>query len=269
MAVTNYFVWYWETFGVWGILIFVVLLGFVFRKYLGALFLDYVVDGLGSFLDNLIGIGIMGLDVGDFIAGIIIFFRFRKSVGNLWAFIALLEAWNFFLGFIPGVGEVFETIFGFIPAVTLLTLFFSKEDKAKEEGKSLEKNLEIAKNEGIETEEGKSLEKIKKLLEKRNFVEALENAKKANDSVKSRLNDYVDETNDKTMSVISQVGQQESAASGELKNLLDEGIAKSQELIQEAGNMASNENYESAVIAAKEAMGVIKATVEEYNKNLK
>lgn len=100
---------------------------FALRSYFKALIYatsyDYLIDGGLSFADELVGIGITGIDVGDWIAGGILFWKYRSIVG--WKFAALFaaEAANFGLSLIPGIGEGIEIFFNFFPIVSLVILY--------------------------------------------------------------------------------------------------------------------------------------------------
>lgn len=109
-----------------GVILIIIL--YSLRSYFGAviqsLFFDFGIDAGVSELDNFLsGIGLTGLDLGDFSAGFLIFFKYKKQLGIFWAFFLALEACNFFLGFIPGIGEGIETLFNFFPAITFIVLF--------------------------------------------------------------------------------------------------------------------------------------------------
>ena len=94
-----------------------------FTALLSSLFYDYVVDGALSFADNFVaGAGLVGFDIGDWIAGIIIFMRYYKQLGKGWALICALEAANFGLSLIPGIGEPIEWFFNFFPIITIVVM---------------------------------------------------------------------------------------------------------------------------------------------------
>jgi hypothetical protein len=114
--------------GVWiGIGIVVLLLLWVSRHYIGAvlssLFYDYGIDAAFSFADLLLPVSVAGIDIGDWIAAGIIYLRYRKQVGGIWAFIFALEACNFFLSFVPGIGEFFEWGFNLFPIISFVIVY--------------------------------------------------------------------------------------------------------------------------------------------------
>lgn len=99
---------------------------FALRSYFKALIYatsyDYLIDGGLSFADELVGIGITGIDVGDWIAGGILFWKYRPIVGWEVAALFAAEAANFGLSLIPGIGEGIEIFFNFFPVVSLVIL---------------------------------------------------------------------------------------------------------------------------------------------------
>src|SRR3989338_7743875 len=105
---------------------FVLALIYSLRSYIKALgtslFFDYGVDAGLSFGDELLGIGITGLDVGDWLGGVLMFLKYRQQVGTGWALLFLAEAANFGLSLIPGIVEGFEFFFNMIPLATFVVL---------------------------------------------------------------------------------------------------------------------------------------------------
>ncbi len=106
------------------ILLFIIyMLKSYFTALFSSLFYDYIIDGALSFADNfLYGAGIVGLDIGDLVAGIIIFMRYYKQLGWGWALLCGLEAANFGLSLIPGIGEPIEWFFNFFPIISLVVM---------------------------------------------------------------------------------------------------------------------------------------------------
>ena len=77
------------------IIIVVLVISFIFfRRYFSALFLDYVVDGLGSFLDNLIGIGAIGLDIFDWVAALWIFRKTKNPLARVFSVPTNCSLWD-------------------------------------------------------------------------------------------------------------------------------------------------------------------------------
>lgn len=93
-----------------------------FRPLSYAIGHDFI-DGLLSIADEFIGIGITGIDVGDWIAGGILFWNYRPIVGWKLAALFALEAANFFISFAPVFGGYVEIFFNFFPIVSLVILY--------------------------------------------------------------------------------------------------------------------------------------------------
>ena len=112
-----------------GVLFFLCAVVYFFRNYVKAffsgLFGDYVLDAGLSFGDELFT-GLAGIDIGDWLGATLLYLKYRKQVGDVFAFLLLAEAANFFiLSFIPGFGTGIEYFFNLFPLVTL-TLFFKQ-----------------------------------------------------------------------------------------------------------------------------------------------
>lgn len=110
-----------------GFLFFLCALVYFFRNYVKAffsgLFGDYFLDAGLSFADELFT-GLSGIDIGDWLGAALLYLKYRKQVGDVLAFVILLEAANFFiLSFIPGIGTVAEYFFNVFPLVTLILFF--------------------------------------------------------------------------------------------------------------------------------------------------
>ncbi len=106
------------------ILLFVI---YMLKSYITALFsslfYDYVIDGALSFADNFVaGAGLVGADIGDLIAGIILFLRYYKQIGWKWALLCAAEAVNFGLSLIPGIGEPIEWFFNLFPIISIVVM---------------------------------------------------------------------------------------------------------------------------------------------------
>jgi hypothetical protein len=94
-----------------------------FKALLSAASYDYLIDGGFSFADELVGIGITGIDIGDWVAAGILFWKYRPLVGNWWALLFAAEAANFLLSLIPSIGEGIEVFFNLFPLVSLVILY--------------------------------------------------------------------------------------------------------------------------------------------------
>jgi len=94
----------------------------------GSIF-ETVIDGGFSFADEAIGIGLAGLDVGDWIASILIYLRSRRHAGLFIAIFAAWEATNFLpVSLIPVIGtgvEIFTNIFPCYAVLKILTAIFA------------------------------------------------------------------------------------------------------------------------------------------------
>ena len=109
------------------LLFIVVAFLYAFRSYIGplltALFFDYVIDAGLSFADDVVGAGLAGVDIGDWVAAVILFTKYREQVGTGWAILFAAEAANFGLSFIPGIGEGIELLFSAVPIVSLVIFY--------------------------------------------------------------------------------------------------------------------------------------------------
>ncbi|MFA6888990.1 MAG: hypothetical protein WC254_05855, partial [Candidatus Woesearchaeota archaeon] len=114
---------------VWVIIaIIIIALVYTLKSYLSilasSLFYDYIIDGGLSFADNFVaGVGLTGFDVGDWIAAVIIFMRYRKQAGVGWALLFAAEAANLGLSLIPGIGEPIEWFFNIFPIITIVMIY--------------------------------------------------------------------------------------------------------------------------------------------------
>jgi flagellin-specific chaperone FliS len=161
----------------WIIIAFVLLfILYMLRSYFSALmsslFYDYVIDGALSFADNFIaGIGLTGLDIGDAIAGIIIFMRYYKQLGWQWALICGLEAANFFFSFIPVIGEPIEWFFNFFPIISIIVMI--KQYHANSTYTSIKGYYDfIAEEDSAAAEKWKgAVDKIKQYFESLNYTD--------------------------------------------------------------------------------------------------
>ncbi|QQG39997.1 MAG: hypothetical protein HYS81_01125 [Candidatus Aenigmatarchaeota archaeon] len=151
-----------------GIVLFVAL-ALVFRRYIETLAYDFLVDGLFSFADNFVfGLGLIGIDIGDWIAAMMIFNKEKKISGTGVGLFLAWEAANLIpLSFIPVVGDTLEIALGFFPAVTLSRMFFNKFGAAKENISSLETASALKESLGLDTKKdeeagNKAVEALKK-----------------------------------------------------------------------------------------------------------
>ncbi len=95
-----------------------------FKALLSAASYDYLIDGGFSFADEFVGIGLTGFDVGDWIAMVILFWKYVPVVGWKVALLFALEAANFIVpSFIPLFGTEIEVFFNLFPLVSLVILY--------------------------------------------------------------------------------------------------------------------------------------------------
>ncbi len=141
---------------------FILALIYSLRSYIKALFtslfFDYGVDAGLSFGDELLGIGVTGLDVGDWIGAILLFLKYRQQVGTGWALLFLAEAANFGLSLIPGIGEGFEFFFNMFPIVTFVVLL--KQHQANQIYTSIKEYADYLKQEQTTIEIKKEIQEI-------------------------------------------------------------------------------------------------------------
>lgn len=149
---------------------FILAILYSLRSYIRALgtslFFDYGIDAGLSFGDELLGIGVTGLDVGDWIGAALLFLKYKQHLGTGWAFLFAAEAANFGLSFIPGIGEGFEFFFNMIPLTTIVVLL--KQNQANAIYSSIKEYADYLKQ-----EQTTSIEGIKKELQE---IDALYNA---------------------------------------------------------------------------------------------
>lgn len=253
----------------------VLLITFIFfRRYFSALILDYVVDGGLSFVDNFIaGAGAIGLDIGDWIAAIIIFKKEKKITGGAIAMLAAWEATNFLpISLIPVVGEVVETFFGFFPAVFILRLLFNKFRPAEKKEKKLENEISISEQIGIDVNKQKKvLKDVKTLISKSAPVDALKlmKSKKPLEEVSSNLRDYVDNLVSDTGNVIQYIVKQNIQAPQGIINILQQGINQAGQLMQQAQGAEEEEDFETAINAAANANNIIRSAAQQFDNEFR
>lgn len=257
----------WMQIAVIGFLLFIVLAIF-FRRYITALIYDYVVDCGLSFADNLLyGAGALGLDIGDWIAALLIFIKERKITGGFMAGLVAWEATNFIpFSLIPGIGEVLEIIFNFFPAVTIGRLLFNKYGPAEKEEHKLEKEISLAERLGINvSEEEKVLKKAKKLIRSEDPVDALREEKKSDREISSKLINYANNLLSETNNIIQNIVNQNIQAPQEVINILREGINASEQSLQQAKNAAEKGDFETAINAAMSAKNTIINAAQQFD----
>ena len=226
----------------------ILVISFIFfRRYFSALIYDYVVDGGLSFADNFImGAGLIGLDIGDWIAALLIFKKEKKITGGAIAMFAAWEATNFLpVSLIPVVGEAVEVFFNLFPAVFIGRLLFNKFRPAEKKEHKLEKEISIAEKFGIRVSKEKEvLKKCKKLVNKSDPVEALKlmDSKKPIKEVSSKLGVRVDNLISDTNNMIQYIENQNIQAPQDIINILQQGIDEAEQLLQQAQSAEKKED---------------------------
>ena len=251
------------------IILIVLVISFIFfRRYFSALIYDYVVDAGFSFADNFIaGAGLIGLDIGDWIAAFIIFKKEKKITGGLFAGIVAWEATNFLpFSLIPVFGEVLEVIMGLVPSVFIGRVLFNKYGKAEKKERRLEEDVSIAEQLGIGvSKERKITIKMKKLIRKADPVDALKEADKPISRISSKLNRYVDGMISDTSNIIQSIVNQNIQAPQELVNLLQEGINEAGQLLQQAQSAEKKGDYKTAINSAMNAKNIIISAAQQFD----
>lgn len=246
----------------------VVLIVFVFfRKYISGLFYDYVVDAGLSFADNFVaGAGLMGLDIGDWIAAVIIFIKERRISGVFVAGFVAWEATNFIpFSMIPVVGEGLEIVCNLFPSVTLSRFLFSKYGKAKRKKHKIEEKLDLTDS---KEEYAEILDSIQNMIDSQNPVGAIEKEEEVDREVSESLIAYVNGLRDNTIEIIQELVHEDLRAPDELMELLQEGINKSEEYLQKSKEALDADDFKEAVSFADDAKNVIISAAENFQDNL-
>jgi len=242
-----------------------------FAHYKQQLINDFIIDGIGSLLDNFIaGLGALGLDIGDWIAAAIIFSRDKKIVGKPIAYLVAWEATNFLpLSFIPVFGEILEWLLCLVPASTIGKIFFDKSKAAKKEAVKFEEDMEVAKEAGILTSEEKSMdEKIQGLIKSGEYVDALKEAKADEKKITANLLRHIDGMIEEVNSLGRQIASQDIEAPDEIVNILQEGMNAAGQLLSQAKDAEANQEYKKAIESATKAKEIIVMAVNQFNDAL-
>ena len=242
-----------------------IVLSLLFKRYFGALIYDYVVDFGLSTLDNfLMGAGTLGLDIGDWAAAVLIFKKEKKISYMFIAFLAAWEATNLLpLSFIPIFGELLEVILNLCPTVFILRLIFSRYGQADKAEKRFKKNIDVAKDAGIKIKKFQDyLHEIHHLIEKENPVGALKEEARDEKELHRLMKEYVEKLISEAVEIINKIVSTRPEGPDEIIEMLQEGIRKSEELLDEAKRALSNNDYETAV---KEAHNAKQILIESIN----
>lgn len=230
---------------------------------------DYVIDAGLSFLDEFFG-GVAGLDAGDLIAAVLIYMKERKATGQIPAMICAWEATNFIpISLIPGIGTITEIVTNLFPAVSVTRFIFSKEDSAKKEANTLEKNVKIAEFVKLDVKKEKeALNNIKSMIFRENFVDSLKKGRKANKEIGEKLNCFIKNVISETKNMISKLSKQSLDAPKESLAILEEGIKSSMQMMNEAEEAAKANDFEKAINQAEAAKRNIIDSVNRYDQSL-
>ena len=273
MGITDWFMSYYSYVGLKGVVLSIVLLiGMMFilalmffRKYAGAMLMDILIDGGISFADNfLFGAGAVGIDIGDVIAGIMLYKREVGRVGKLWASVIFLEACNFGLGLIPVIGEVFEVIFGLIPSATIIRANFDRTPIAEAQSKKLKEDMQLAENLGLASfqSEKHKLEKFEKVIEK-DPIKYLELTSGIKKGIEIKVGDAVKYCIADTQGLLSNMASQE--VDEELAPILQQAVSQVQSALAEAQALAGQNKFKEAVEQVDNAKAILADSVSQYN----
>ena len=273
MGITDWFMSYYSYVGLKGVVLSIVLLiGMMFilalmffRKYAGAMLMDILIDGGISFADNfLFGAGAVGIDIGDVIAGIMLYKREVGRVGKLWASVIFLEACNFGLGLIPVIGEVFEVIFGLIPSATIIRAKFDRTPIAEARKKKLHEDSQLAEKTGFGDckSELHHLQRFDKMIDKDpiNYLKETEGiARDINSKVTGAVQNYIADT----QGLLSNMASQE--VDEELAPILQQAVSQVQSALAEAQALAGQNKFKEAVEQVDNAKAILADSVSQYN----
>lgn len=198
-------------FGTTGLLLIIAVFAIIviiFGKYLSAILYETVVDGVLSFIDEILGVGLVpGGDFLDYFGSILMLRgegKFVHDYGYLTATVGAFEASNFIVGsFIPGVDYATNIIpISPVPIAisTILaplapdSVWFTGTMPLSHKQYDKGKNMILAAKE-VNVEKAKhTLEEAKHLIVKKRFTAALKRGREAAKIVKDNTNDYIDKT---------------------------------------------------------------------------
>lgn len=254
----------WTSYLLIGGVIFIIL-ALIFRRYISALIEDYVLDLGLSTLDTFIG-GAAGLDIGDWIAAIIIFIKERKITGWFIAGIAAWEATNLIpFSLIPVAGEALEVITNFIPTVTISRVLFSKFNSADKKVEKLEQHIKLAKKFNIKVaEQEMELKGIHKLIKDEDPGAAIEKATKLEKTINEKLTEIIKEEIQTTEQAIQEFLEQNPEGEQDLIDELTEALTAAENLLKEAMIRTENTDFETAIQRIQQAQQILMEAEKEY-----
>ncbi|MBW3014944.1 hypothetical protein KY330_00820 [Candidatus Woesearchaeota archaeon] len=258
--------WFWNTFGIYGIIAIILLLLYIFRKQIVALFYDFL-DFALSHLDNFIGVGTLGFDIGDWIAAIIIYSRQRKIVGKFWATINALAVANFFLSFIPVVGEAIEFVTNLIPFTALIEALFSKRPHAIDALSKAKKDITVAQNLMIDTRKNEKELKESERLIKKNPVKSLEKSREIIISLEQKIITIINKEIQDAQSIIDSITSQHLEAPANILEPLEQAIEEASSLIQQAEQLIATDTNQ-AINLIRQAKQLTITAANEFNTKI-
>ncbi|MCX8147575.1 MAG: hypothetical protein N3D84_03850 [Candidatus Woesearchaeota archaeon] len=240
-------------------------------KILGGLIDDYFFDCVLSFVDEIWGGGI-GLDWGDLIGGIIIFFRNKDKVGIFWSLIIVWEAFDFTpVNFIPVIGGIVEVITNLFPCATICRLLFGKWKAADREAKKIERNLGAARDAKIDTSDAENAlnENLPKIAKKPLVV--YKKLKKVNKELSEKLSNYVNNLISELGDAIERIEARykklasETSIPEDVTAIMQKGIDNSEALMENAKESLKKEEYAKAVESVKSAQNVLESAGQQFD----
>ncbi len=265
---------YYSYVGLKGVVIsFILLIGMMFilaliffRKHATLMLMDIIIDGGISFADNFVfGAGVMGIDIGDVVAGIILYQMEVGKVGMFWASIIFLEACNFGLGLIPGIGEVFEVIFGLIPSATIIHANFDKTPIAHAQSRKLKEDMQLAEKLGLSgfQSEKHSLEKFNRSIDN-NPIKYLEITRGIKEGIEIKVNGAVKDYIADAQGLLSGIADKEVDA--EIAPILQQAVSQVQDSLSQAQILSEQNKFNEAVELVDNAKSILEDSVSQYNR---
>ncbi|HIH38896.1 hypothetical protein J4460_02475 [Candidatus Woesearchaeota archaeon] len=272
--------WFWQTFGLKGILFIGVVLLIAFRKYWTALLYDYVIDGAFSladeWIDPLMDITVVGSpipwEIGDLLAAFLIYRKEKHITGTMIAFIAAAEALSFgiepLLEMIPAGSLIAAPVgmfFNLFPTVTLFRMIFGKTDRAIADMKLLDAEVSLAKETRIDIrEEDEVCQKMHAFLRQEWPLDAIElfDKERPDKTLLKKLQGAIDTRINQTKSIITSVERSRENLIGEAEQAVgnagfpDPGALESLEELRAL--------FESQVTQAKNVLNQSQATVNSF-----
>lgn len=239
------------------ILAVIILFFIIFKRYISALILDYVIDGGLSFLDEFFG-GALMFDWGDWIAAIIIFIKERKISGSRVAAIVAIEAATF----IPGI----DYITNIFPAVTISRILFNKFRPAEARKEFLNNRMSIAEEFGISIkEEKRMLQNIDMLLRTEDPVDALIKEAELDKSISKKLISKVSDVISDSESMINNISQERLDVLPDVAETIQNTLVEASSMVSDARKNLDEGNIEKAITLASGAKEMVIAVLQSFS----